>query len=320
MRSIHIRLRQSLTVVILLLAILLTACGGEDSTPSTNNNPASNNTAAPAEGINAVSASATNTPEEALAARVNGEPITMEAFERERERQALGMITEPATDDAFDAKVLDSLIEQELVEQYAAREGITVTDAEVEAELAVQSQIANESGITLEDFVAAQLYTMDEYREAQRGMLLLQKVSQQVVANVPATSRQVHARHILVTDEATARSLIDQLNQGADFAQLAIEYSLDGSSAPNGGDLEWISEGDLLQPEVEVAIFALQPGQRSTEPVRSSLGYHIVELLEEAEGRPIDQTKLAEKKEQAYLDWLADQRASATIERFVGGQ
>jgi parvulin-like peptidyl-prolyl isomerase len=309
-----------LVVVFLLLAVLLTACAGEDSPsePSTNNDNPANNAAA--SGINAVSTSATNTPAESLAARVNGEPITMAAFERERERQALGMMAEPATDAAFDTKVLDSMIEQVLVEQYAVREGITVTDAEVDAELAVQSQIASESGITLDDFVAAQLYTMDEYREAQRGMLILQKVSQKVVADVPATSRQVHARHILVKDEALARSLIDQLNQGADFAQLAIQYSLDGSSAPNGGDLDWISEGDLLQPEVELAIFALQPGQRSTEPVKSSLGYHIVELLEEAEGRPIDQTKLAEKKELAYRMWLDNQRTSATIERFVGGQ
>ena len=97
-----------------------------------------------------------------------------------------------------------------------------------------------------------------------------------------------------------------------------MQYSLDGSTAHTGGDLDWVSEGDLLQPEVEAAIFALQPGQRAPEPVKSSLGYHIVETLERVQDRPLSQAALAEKKQKAFLEWLEGQRAAATIERFVG--
>ncbi len=159
---------------------------------------------------------------------------------------------------------------------------------------------------------------MDEYREAQRSTLLWQKVADQVTASVSATSAQVHARHILVADEAMAYDLINQLDQGADFAALAAQYSLDGSTARSGGDLSWVSPGDLLQPEVEAAVFALQPGQRTPQPVRSSLGYHIIEVLERVEDRPIDEAHLAEKRGQAFLGWLQNQRASASIEIFIG--
>jgi peptidyl-prolyl cis-trans isomerase C len=308
----------------LVLSALLVACaGGDSSSESESSDSGGGNQQAPAGETNLVNAAentpvATDQPSEPLAALVNGQPITMQDFERERMRRSLGMDVQPATADAFDASILQTMIEQVLVEQAAGREGIVVTDAEVDAELEIQAEIADQSGISLDEFVSAQLYTMDEYREAVRGMLLLQKVSQVIVADVPTMTAQVHARHILVTDEATARMLLDQLNQGADFAQLAIQYSLDGSTASSGGDLDWVSEGDLLQPEVEAAIFALAPGTRAPNPVKSSLGYHIVETLERVEDRPLDQAKLAERKEQTFLTWLDNERAAADIEVYIG--
>ena len=99
-----------------------------------------------------------------------------------------------------------------------------------------------------------------------------------------------------------------------------VQYSLDGSTAPTGGDLDWVSRGDLLQPEVEDAIFALEPGQISPEPVKSSLGYHIVQVLEKVEDRPLSQAALAEKQQQAFMAWLDSQRQAAVIERYVGSQ
>jgi len=255
--------------------------------------------------------------EEPLAARVNGQPITLATFQRESVRRAVGLDVQPATQGAFDAQVLQSMIDQMLINQAAAREGIVVTDAEVDAELATQSDIAAGNNQTLDQIVTAEGYTMDEYRGVIHDMLLTQKLSQ-VVANVPPVAEQVHARHILVADEATARDLLAQLQQGADFAQLAMQYSLDGSTAPSGGDLDWVSRGDLLQPEVENAVFSLQPGQISPEPVKSSLGYHIIQVLERVQDRPLSQAALAEKKQQAFLTWLDGQRQAAVIERYVG--
>lgn len=315
--------RIALLVLSMVSALLLVACAsGEpgDNKPAAHSDSSANtgvqtvNAANGIGGSGAVSAQATEVP---LAATVNGQPITLAAFERERARRAMGLELEPATADAFDAMVLQSMIDQVLIEQAAAQEGLEVTEDEIDAELALQADLAAANNMTLEEIVTAQLYTMEEYRAVIRGTLLAQKLSE-IVATVPPYSVQVHSRHILVADEATARALIQQLQAGADFAQLAGEYSLDSSTALNGGDLDWVSEGELLQPEVEAAIFALEPGQLAAEPVRSSLGYHVVEVLERVEDRPLSQAALAQKRQQAFLDWLETQRQTAVIERFVG--
>ena len=291
----------------MLVLAALTACGG-NGTDSAAANRAPDATQAE---------SAPQLTEEPLAARVNGQPITMAAFERERQRRLQGLAAQPATQADFDASVLDAMIDQVLIEQAAPRLGVTVTDEEVDAELAAQEELAAANGSSLQEMLAAQLYTMDEYRAVLRDLLLTQKVSD-VVANVPPTAEQVHARHILVADEATARDLIAQLQQGADFAQLAMEYSLDASSAPSGGDLGWVPRGVLLQPEVEDAIFALSDGEIAPEPVHSSLGYHVVQTLERVPDRPLSQALLAERKQRAFQEWLAVERENAVIERYIG--
>jgi peptidyl-prolyl cis-trans isomerase C len=310
-------LRSSVGIALVLMVVLLAACAGDkksSGSPASN----SNNTVPVDQAVNTANSAGQNSQpdtviqptDEPLAAKVNGQPITLAAFQRERDRRALGMQVEPATAAAFDASVLQTMIDQVVIEQAAARLGIVVTDQEVDTELALETDLASANGETLDQFVAAQLYTMDEYRAAVHGMLLTQKVSDTVV-QVSPTAEQVHSRHILVADEATARALLAQIQAGADFAQLAMQYSLDSSTAPTGGDLDWVSRG-------ENAIFSLEPGQIAPEPIHSSLGYHIVQTLEKVENRPLSQSALAEKRQQAFLAWLDSQRQAAVIERYVG--
>jgi parvulin-like peptidyl-prolyl isomerase len=301
-----------------LLITLLAACAGDKkSSDKPDSSDSSGNAAANNSSADGAGAQAAQVTEEPLAARVNGQPLTLANFQRERDRSAAGMSVQPATQSTFDAQILQTMIDQVLIEQAAASQGIVVTDAEVDAELAAQSDLAAANGQKLEDVIASQMYTMPEYREVIRGMLLTQKVSQ-VAANVSPNAPQVHARHILVADEATARDLITRLQQGEDFAQLAMQYSLDTSTSASGGDLDWVSQGVLLQTEVEQAIFALQPGQLDPEPVKSSLGYHVIQVLERVEDRPLSQAALAEKRQQAFMAWLDSQRQNAVIERYVG--
>jgi parvulin-like peptidyl-prolyl isomerase len=315
---------------VLVLAVLLAACAGGDSGESSDaadsaaDNPTpldqsanTSNAAGSDSDTTSGDAVPAQVTEEPLAARVNGQPITLAEFQRERERRMMGMEVEPATAAAFDASVLQTMIEQALIEQAAEQLGIVVTDEEIDTELALQADLAAVNGQTLEEFVATQLYTMEEYREALRETLLTQKVSEAVV-NVTPYAVQVHSRHILVADEATAQSLLAQIQQGADFAQLAMQYSLDTSTARTGGDLDWVSRGDLLQPEVEEVIFSLEPGQLAPAPVQSSLGYHVIQTLERVEDRPLSPAALAEKRYQAFSEWLESQRQAAVVEQYVG--
>lgn len=92
---------------------------------------------------------------------------------------------------------------------------------------------------------------------------------------------QVNAAHILVDDEDKAKDLIKEINDGADFAELAIANSTDGS-APNGGDLGFFGKGQMV-PEFEEVLYTLDEGEVSETPVKSEYGYHIIKMIEKPE-------------------------------------
>jgi len=106
----------------------------------------------------------------------------------------------------------------------------------------------------------------------------------------PHIVTQTHARHILLkTNELTSdadaekrlNALRQQVQQGADFGQLAHGQSEDPASAANGGDLGWTSPGEL-DPRFQEAMDALDPNQVSA-PFKSNFGWHIVQVLERRE-------------------------------------
>ncbi len=90
---------------------------------------------------------------------------------------------------------------------------------------------------------------------------------------------EISASHILVENEDEAREIIQELEGGADFAELAQEKSI-GPSGPNGGDLGFFGRGQMV-PEFEAAAFELEPGEFTKEPVQTQFGYHVILNKEE---------------------------------------
>lgn len=88
-------------------------------------------------------------------------------------------------------------------------------------------------------------------------------------------STEYNASHILVETEDEAKELITKLDGGADFAELAKEFST-GPSGPNGGELGWFGPGMMVKP-FEEAVVALEAGQVSA-PVQTQFGWHVVKL------------------------------------------
>ena len=94
---------------------------------------------------------------------------------------------------------------------------------------------------------------------------------------------EVKARHILVEEEEQAREIIAQLDEGADFAELAEEHSTDPSAEGRGGDLGFFTRDRMVAPFAETA-FAMEPGSHSEEPVETQFGWHVILVEELREG------------------------------------
>ena len=140
---------------------------------------------------------------------------------------------------------------------------------------------------------------------------------------------QTRARHILikpnelVTDE-DAKQRLEQLKLriegGDDFAELAKSHSNDTVSAAKGGDLGWVSPGDLV-PEFEEVMNGLKPGEIS-EPFQTQFGWHIVQVLERRQHDSTDDVKRARAREairhrkidEARDTWLRQMRDEAYVE------
>ena len=86
-------------------------------------------------------------------------------------------------------------------------------------------------------------------------------------------------RHIVVQDKASAETILKKIKKGADFASLAQTYSQDTGSAANGGEIGWVSKGQLV-PSLENAVYNLSAPTKISPMVQTSFGYHIIQLID----------------------------------------
>ena len=94
---------------------------------------------------------------------------------------------------------------------------------------------------------------------------------------------QLRARHILLASEDDAKAVVAELDQGKDFVELAKSKST-GPSGPQGGDLGYFSDGDMV-PEFFAGANALEIGQHS-QPVQSQFGWHVIKLEDRKMSEP----------------------------------
>ena len=141
---------------------------------------------------------------------------------------------------------------------------------------------------------------------------------QRQFANRPATE-EVRARHILVSTEAEARKIIEELRQGADFATVARTVSKD-PDGKNGGDLGFFRR-EQVWPAFGDLAFSLPPGQIANTPIRNEFGWHVVKVEEKRQvASPgfsdIEAALRQELLAQAVRQTIDQARSSVIIRRF----
>ena len=201
--------------------------------------------------------------------------------------------------------LLDRVIDFRLLANEAER-------LEVADDPAVEAAIARARADVLRDALVQQRIreetTADKLRERYEGLK----------QSADFAKEEVHARHILTDNEAAAKAVIAELQGGADFVALAEQRSV-GPSAEGGGDLGFFRREQMV-PEFAEAAFALQPGEITTEPVKTQFGWHVIKVLDRRTAEPT----FAESEPQLRQDLareivtalVADLREGAAIERF----
>lgn len=154
-----------------------------------------------------------------------------------------------------------------------------------------------------EDALSAALHQRPESRaqlEIQRAQLLANMAIEHYLETHPVTEdalraeyqrriegldgKEYKARHILLESREEAEAVIAQLEQGADFAELASR-SIEPGAAERGGDLGWFQAQEMVEPFAR-AVKAMEPDQYSREPVQTRFGWHVISLEETREVPP----------------------------------
>lgn len=251
--------------------------------------------------------------------------------------------------DKYKTLVLDQMINTELLAQNAEKEGIKVTDKEIQSSyndlktyVNSDEQIkksAEDLGIS-DDFLKEQAKLSLLIQKSQEKFYSEEKVSDSEMKKYydehidEYKKDEVEASHILIktTDDQNkplpeaeqkkakekAEKVLKEVKAGGDFAELAKKYSQDPGSAEQGGSLGTFGKGMMVK-EFEDAAFGMEPGQVSNL-VKTDFGYHIIKVTDRIkETTSFDEAKEGIKEEilkNKYGEKIAELQKKAKIEKF----
>jgi peptidyl-prolyl cis-trans isomerase C len=253
-------------------------------------------------------------------------------------------------------QIMPQLVSIEIAKAYAQEHNITVSDKEVDQELAqLKEQVGDQARSSGQDVSNQEAYeqalkqnniTEEQLREDIRENLPVQEVQERVAGNAEpsdegiqkyykenkeaqfTTPEQRCVRHILFNKDQKekAEEVKQQVeNGGDDFTKLAKENSQDPGSAAKGGDLGCLGKGETV-PEFEQAAFGAEQGE-ILGPVQTEFGYHILQVtdvkpeqtrsLQEVESQ-IRSQLAAEKQSEEFNKWIEEQKKERDVKYLKG--
>jgi peptidyl-prolyl cis-trans isomerase C len=252
-------------------------------------------------------------------------------------------------------QIMPQLVSLEIAKAYAKEHEITVSDKEVDQEIAkIKEQVGDQARSSGQDLSNQEAYeqalkqnnvTEEELRDDIRENLPVQKVQERVAGNAEPSDKEIKdyyeknkeaqfttpeqrcVKHILFNKDQKqkAEDVKKQLEDSGDFAKLAKKYSQDPGSATNGGDLGCLGKGETV-PSFEKAAFGAKQGE-IVGPVKTQFGYHILKVtdvkpeqtrsLQEVESQ-IRSQLATEKQSEVFSKWVEEQKKKRDVKYLKG--
>jgi len=247
--------------------------------------------------------------------------------------------------DGFKARVVNYLVEMELVSQKATQLKITITPKDIQDRVnTIYQQYGGQKKV--EALLKKQGMSLQDLQDQLKDSMLSEKVQASIFQNVKVTNQQVQAyykahaqsfhqpvsrntRHILLKTKAQAemvRALLVAHNTDANWQKLAKKYSYDAGTKNSGGDLGAVTKGQMNNPPFDKATYALKVGVVS-QPVKSVYGWHLIEVTKINQPNTttfakaaagIRQTLLSQAQSAAWQTWLTQATKAAHVKYAAG--
>lgn len=273
-------------------------------------------------------------------ATVDGSAITLSeyraALEKLKAQLPKGDSLDPEGTKTLKLNLLNQLIEKKLLTTEAGRLGITVSEAEVNDQI---NKIVGEypDSETFNSRMKEENIDIPSWKKEIEYQILLDKLVKAIAgSDITVTPEEVkkyyddhldlynsptrvRALQIMLETREQAQTILDEIEGGGDFSELAKTYSISPDSE-KGGDLGFFSEAEM--PPSFSVVFTMKPGELS-DIVESEYGFHLFKVVERREAkmlsleeaRPEIEEKLKRlKSEERYGAWFEQIRKKAKIE------
>ncbi|NLD18098.1 MAG: hypothetical protein GX666_11055 [Tissierellia bacterium] len=261
--------KKKILITMMAFALLLTGCGGGKS-----------GAVATVDGV--------DIPQETfdLYYKIQRESLVSQMGEEALEQQndKLGR----TTGEVVRTNILDNLISNQVVLNAAKDADLGDIDAITDEQIATEKEYSGEEqfATTLESLGISE----EQYKSIIKDNITITEFRNKKMAEYEISDEEIQkffeenqdymneaeARHILVETEEEANNVLKRLENGEDFAELAMELSQDPGSAVQGGDLGYFAQGAMVE-EFDTFVFGAEVGEVS-EPIQTQFGFHIIEV------------------------------------------
>ncbi|MCY8859208.1 peptidyl-prolyl cis-trans isomerase [Bacillus atrophaeus] len=225
-------------------------------------------------------------------------------------------------EDEYGKSTLEDMINVRVVEQLAKKNKLKVSDSDIEREFLLIKAVNN-------SFYEDEHTTEKEWKDQIRYNILLEElltkdidISEKEMKSFYTKNKELYQfddsyriRHIVVKDQEEANRVLKDLKGGSSFEAVAAERSTDRYTSPYGGDLGFVTEAQDSIPAAYITeARTLKENEWSTEPLKVSKGYAIIQLKEKLNARTFTYDEVKDQiKRQIAMDQLGDKATVKTL-------